>query len=152
MTEGRPLPDFSHQTEELISTNPYYQAVTENQKVWREAKRNGVRAHEMRRMSQKIEENMKRVFSNYIDPTFPRLLVAWSFLLDAPSEDAPYYHSVARYPEHIREEDQEDHRTGMYHLNEWATNYAAKHYIEKASSNVITTPMRQAYASYGDAL
>src|SRR3989442_656361 len=47
---------------------------------------------------------------------------------------------------------QENHLNGMYHLNEWATNYATMHYLEKASNNALTKPLRQAYAAYGDAL
>src|SRR5205085_1013464 len=115
-------------------------------------KRGVVRPHEMPRVSENVEAKMKHVFAGYIPSDYPRVMIAGSFLLDTPLEEVPYYHLVARYPETIREEDQEDYLTGMYHINEWATNYAAMHYIEKVSSDRVTTPIRSAYAWYSDAL
>lgn len=152
MSEGQPPPNLSRIPEIYPQTNHYYQAVTENQMLWREATHSSIRSYEMPRLSYTIEGKMKKVFSDYIAPSYPRLLIAWSFLLDTPSHTLPYYRLIARYPEHIRQEDRQDYAAGMYHLNEWATNYATRHYIETASTNPITQPMRKAYAAYGDTI
>src|SRR5947209_7740587 len=154
MSEGVPLPDFSqaNQPESQPQQNAYYQAVAENQRMWREAKRGLMRSYEMRLFAENVEAKMKHIFSNYIDPSFPRVLIAASLVLDNPTEAVPYHMLDVRYPETIREEDQENYVTGMYHLNEWATNYATMHYLKTVSSNPITTPLRKAYGWYGDAL
>src|SRR5579864_1278470 len=152
MPEGVSLPDFSQQKEIQPQSNPYYQAVAENQRIWREAKHGIGRAHEMSRVSEKIEHNMKQVFSDYIDPAYPRIIVARTVLLDTSAAAATFFNYGWDYPESIEPEDHQAYANGINALNGWATNYATRYYLEHTSKTSITKSLRRLYGQVGDAL
>lgn len=109
--------------------------------------------HEMPRVSEKIEQNMKGVFAGHLDPAYPRVIVARRVLRDTYSPtETPFFEYDTRYPETVTEEDQSAYDQGINALNEWATNYATDYYIEHTNKTPLTKPLRKAYAKIADAL
>ena len=109
----------------------------------------------MPRTSQKIEQNMKRIFAGYLNPSYPRVLVARTVLqTDYLPTESPFYNYGwdYRYPETVAQEDRFHYAKGMYAVNEWATNYATRYYFTHTSKTPLTKSLRQLYTQAADAL
>lgn len=84
--------------------------------------------------SEKIEQNMKRIFAAHLDSSYPRVLVTRTVLQGTtplPTE-SPFFNYGwdYRYPEDIAQEDRPNYANGIHALNEWATNHATRYYLE----------------------
>src|SRR5689334_14198727 len=107
--EHQPLSLISNSLEKYSPNNSFYDAINKNQKTWRETKHGLLHPHEMPRVSEKIEQNMKRIFAAHLDSSYPRVLVTRTVLQDTipfPTE-SPFYNYGwdYRYPETITQED-----------------------------------------------
>jgi hypothetical protein len=150
MSEEQPLFDLSIQYEAQPQTNPFYQAVEKNQQMWRDEKHGILQSHEMPSVSQTVEENMKLVFSGYVDPSYPRVIVARTILQDRSTERFYNYTTDYTYSESMKPEDERAYEIGIFDLNEWATNYATRYYLEKTSKTPISKPLRRFYGQLAD--
>src|SRR5947209_1042917 len=158
MIEWQPLPELPTQVELQPQSPPFYKAINENQKAWRETKHSIMGSHEMPHVSERIEKNMIRLFSEYIVPAYPRVILARTVLQTTSSPyETPFYrygseYGEFRFPENVKPEDQGYYYKGIYALNEWATNYATRYYFKHTSKTPLTKPLRQLYAQATDGI
>src|SRR5437867_6068050 len=116
MTEEQSLSPLPSSPEEHSQNNPFYDAIAKNQKTWREAKHGILHPHEMPRASEKIEQNMKRIFAGYLDPSYPRVLVTRTILQDTPlPTESPFYNYGwdYLYPETVAQQDRFHYAKGI---------------------------------------
>src|SRR5437867_3162410 len=103
-----PLSESSSQRELPHRMHSFYGAIGENQRRWKEQKHTLLHPHEMPHVSQTLEQNMKQVFAEYLDPTYPRVIVARTVLQDnAFRLEQPFYNYgwEYRHPDSVTPEE-----------------------------------------------
>ncbi len=119
----------------------FNQVISNSQASWKRLKRG---FKEFPSISTAADHAIKAAFPDYIDQDRTPILIAWSVLPDTP-KGLPAYEYIRKCPEGIAEADQDAFDAGIYNLNEWATDYAARDFILKLRENQLYLHLANAY-------